>query len=70
MTQRSRTAAVWILRIEDQPNGPMVTVTSRSDLVAPGVDSSTRYRDLESAIATIKKSAAQFVRRCDSASEG
>lgn len=70
MTRRSRTAAVWILRIEDQPNGCLVTVTSRSELVAPGVDTAVRYRDLPSALAAISESAAQFVKSCDNASEG
>jgi hypothetical protein len=69
MARRSRTAAVWILRIEDQPNGPMVTVTARSELVAPGVDTATRYRDVNSAIAEITESAARFVKWCGSTAE-
>ena len=70
MTRRSRTSAVWILRIEDQPNGPLVTVTSRSELVATGVDSSSSYRSVGEAIAAITESAARFVKRLDGASDG
>ncbi len=64
------TAAVWILRVEDQPSGPIITVTSRSELVAPGVTSSTRYRDLASSIRAIEESAAHFVRSCGHPPEG
>jgi hypothetical protein len=65
MTKQSRPlAAVWILRIEDQPNGLRISVTNRSDLVAHGVDSATAYRDVSSALSAIAESAARFVRKC------
>lgn len=65
MSKLSRpTAAVWILRIEDQPYGPMITVVSRSELVAPGLETAVRYRNLSSAVSAIADSAAQFVKKC------
>jgi len=60
MTKRPRTATVWVLRIEDQLDERVVTVTSRSELVGPSLDSFTRYPDAESAIAAIRASAAQL----------
>ncbi|MFD2081331.1 hypothetical protein SAMN05421678_12623 [Actinopolymorpha cephalotaxi] len=62
--QSKPSAAVWILRIENQPNAPMITVMSRSELLAPGPDTVARYRDIDSATGAIAESAAQFLKRC------